>query len=213
MKRLLYILFLFIVLFGCTKSMSKRWVVLDLLVVDGLSGEPIQTGVSLGYWEGGGFSQAYEGTESLGHTGEDGRLKVKHRIPRNYSGLKAKIHVPGYYGLVGWPVTRDVSIAARGKNVLIVELDPRYPYLLTLKNINCTGASDSIWITLPNAGPPLIYTGCIDSTLTGMYGLTNMVSEPLVTFDITTKKSGVVNTYSESFSLLPAELTSIQIDY
>jgi hypothetical protein len=214
MRHFTLLIISFFLLFACSKAKRSGWVVADIEVVDGYTGEPIPMNVYIGYWAGAGPSQAYEEMEEIGETDEFGRMHIEHKVGWKESGFKIKIPQTFFYGgIAGDLWYREFPVSTVGKNQMVIELWPKHPISLNVTNINCSGPTDTLWLST-SSGYSNTIVGCADLTIMNSYGFTLMVDEPQITFDITTKKSGVINTYSQSFTdLVPADYSYLQIDY
>lgn len=219
MKLLIYLFTLGILvlnLFSCSKASGKDWIVADIYVVDAVTGKPIQTQLSLRYAESGGVSQTYEEIYSIGATDVQGFKHIEHDVLGGQINFKVKVLLNGYYGPydINSVNYQDVPISIKGSNIKTVELQPRYPVILNLKNANCTAPDDTLWLSLSETAYSQVFVGCVDSLVSSSYGFIHYLDTPQLTYTITTKKSGIVNSYSQTFNnLLPAEITSIQLDY
>jgi amino acid transporter len=97
-----------------------------------------------------------------------------------------------------------------------ITFDPYYSYTLKSVNLNCTGPTDSVWIESPPSSYLFTSQGCDDKVfipypyyMEGEY----VLDTNTVTFNITTKKSGVITTFSESHNLTLGVLEEITIEY
>jgi hypothetical protein len=204
------------ILSGCSKAKSVRWLVVELQIVNGYTGEPLESSIILRYFDKGGLFSGGEVLENLGSTDAFGRMHLEQRIHNGESGFELRISHGPYYGNLGSGVTPffKIPLDEKSENPETIQLWPKSPILLSLKNISCTDPTDTIWIDQQNSGYPLVIVGCADTTLFGGYGFTLLNDGPNITLDIITKKSGVINSYSESYlNLLPSEMNFLQLDY
>jgi hypothetical protein len=215
MRSFIYFSTFLFLLFACSKENGKDWIVADIYVVDAVTGEPISTNLALRYTQG-GMGQANEEIYSIGASDAQGFKHIEHDVLGGQLNFVVKVmYGGGYYGaLSSLGQFKNVPISIKGNNIKTVELQPKYPVLLNVKNTNCTAPDDTLWLSLNGTTYSRIFVGCVDSLVSSSYAFTDYLDVPEVTYNFTTKKSGVINTYSESFSnLLPAEITSIQLDY
>lgn len=86
---------------------------------------------------------------------------------------------------------------------LEVQLDRFYSFKLTTINANCTGPADSLWIETSDTWKNNYeVTGCDEANFTNMIfsgGIISNVNQLI--FNVTSKKSGVVNTFSVTHDL------------
>lgn len=190
--------------------MSKSWIVGEVEVVDALTGNPLQVDVDIQYHVLPHLGQAVETTHSMQSTDANGKSKFEHRCGRRIAGPKLRIRNPWYYespSTSSTYTTRDLSRTSC--NDLKIELEPLYPFLLRVVNSNCFGPDDTLWI---NDGYVREAYGCADTTF-GNSIFTRIHSVNEINFNITTKKNGILNSYSETFQLLPAQIKQITINY
>lgn len=108
-----------------------------------------------------------------------------------------------------------------------VDFDPFYSYQLHAVNLNCSGATDSLWIENPDAMflsnsyenlLPIEAYGCADTSyLFSANGWSEgflFANTSQINVIVTTKKQGVVSSYTETFDLtLGTEPDQITIEY
>ncbi len=209
---------------GC-KKISKAWVAGKVEVVDAVTGEPLEVAVGIEYHVLPLLGQAVEKTKSLGSTDQDGKLKFEYKVGRRSTGHQLTIAHPPFYAMAGqpneWPVKTRRSLSAQGNNKIRVELEPWYPFQLRATNANCFDANDSLWVTF-KFGPEtwqewtMTSVGCSDTIFDPpnlAYGATQHCATNQITFEVTTKKGGVTNSFSETHNLLPAQWVPITINY
>ncbi|XOV68299.1 MAG: hypothetical protein ACFHU9_03795 [Fluviicola sp.] len=219
---LVFIAFTCALTLGC-KKMSSAWVVGEVEVVDALTGEPLKVNVSIDYHTLPLLGQTIEKSESIGTTGADGKLKFKYKCGRRTTGHKLKVLRPAFYATAGlpYPTYTKKSVKAQGNNKIRIELDPWYPFQLRATNVSCFDANDSLWVTCQWGGEPwqemtMTAVGCADTIFDPPYiyhEATQHSAFNQITFEVTTKKNGVVNTFSDTHGLLPAQLKEISISY
>lgn len=175
MKKILY-LSLFLLLTsthqGCSKVKSKKWLVADLSITDFDTGEAVSGWVVLRYKQTSMFGSSPEQFETIGLTDQDGKLHIEHPIEKNYVGMELHIYPPGpYHWSTSIPTYRKIGVYATSQNKHNVVFQAIYQYNLTVKNVGCTGSSDSLLINGHGSiswEPEWFYfTGCIDTTFVG----------------------------------------------
>jgi hypothetical protein len=199
MKQVLLFILCVSILFGCSKAKRSGWIVADIQVVNGYTGEPIEANIYLSYWSSAGLGQAQENSIAFGQVDEFGRMHIERKVRWKESSFKINIPVGHFFGATpGEIYFKEYGLGLKSKNQLFIELLPKSAIVLNLKNVNCTAPTDTMWLTY-SSGYQHVFIGCADTLLLNPYGYSLMVDNPAVTFDITTKKSGVLNSYSESF--------------
>ncbi len=194
---------------GCKKQ-SRKWLVGRVEVYDAVTGEPIQTDVKVEYGYNPLIGEVQYAQFDLGKTDASGTLEFEREVSRRNFSYKLMVQKPWYYSQnISTFSYSEHSLSVRSFNDKKIALEPMYPYRLRVINGNCMGADDTLWIS---DGYTREAYGCAD-TIYGNWGLTRIHTENQMTFDITTKKNGVVNSYSVTHDLLPAEIKEITINY
>ncbi|PWL29543.1 MAG: hypothetical protein DCO96_07230 [Fluviicola sp. XM-24bin1] len=137
-------------------------------------------------------------------------MEFEREVSRRNVSYELKVRIPNYYTqTIGMEVYRSESLWVKGYNDVKIALEPLYPFKLRVINANCSGPTDTLWIS---DGYTREAYGCADTTYLA-WGLTKIHTENQVTFDITTKKNGVVSSWLETHNLLPTEVKDIVINY
>lgn len=219
--KVIYILSILVFLTSnsCSKAKSSKWLVADIVVYDEVTGAPIQTNLRLKYREQPPLAQVYDVDISLGITDSEGKFQFEREISKRQMSFELVVQLPQYYTMSNFfngTVTRPLHV--NSENVLYIPVKPRYPFRLRAINDNCTSPSDSVFISFVSEYAPFpdvmkIGVGCADTTFLLTSSATSMHLYNSVVFAITTKKSGVINNYTETYNLAPAELTDIELHY
>lgn len=210
-----------IFVFGCTKAYQKDWLVADITVKNAVTGQPVKAYFILRWHESILFSQGEDEEIILGGTDENGNLKVQKEISRKNPVFSLDVYPQVKYYVEpvaqGFPA-QTVKLYGRGKNEITINLDPYYAFILNAKNVNCMGVSDTAWITVNGHVDTLI--GCADEEVKGRYGgssayheITDCISTSNLIVQIRTKKSGIENSYTQNFTLIPAGKKILQLNY
>lgn len=157
-----------ITLLGCSKAKSKKWLVADIHVTDFDTGQGIQSSVQFRYVQSSMFGASPAQFEDLGQTDENGNIHIEHSIGKNYHGMELHIYPSGpYYWSIFDHFPKKISVYASSKNTHNVTVQAIYEFSLSVHNSNCTGPSDSLWITTDHGYGPstFVMSGCVDSTL------------------------------------------------
>jgi len=213
LKTHLLLILLPLVFYGCHKSNTLY---LDLTVVDSETGDPVQVSAWIYYGMEGGTDN--QGTIQLGNTGEDGHMKVQKELGRK-GKLELRLHGGKYYTHAMSTIfnySQSSSIGG-GKSKRTIQLKPMYHYLVSIKNVNCFDATDSVWISLndPVMSPKYKYAGCADVTplLGGFSNLSYTSITQQATFHVKVKRNGQVTEYDEIKNLTKGIISPISIHY
>jgi hypothetical protein len=204
-----------ILLVHCEKANSSKWIVADLTVLDYYTHEPVVIGVRLSYHESAFPSQGEDKTETLGQTGVDGTFHLERRVYHNEGGFQLKIAGNGGYGIPLFDFDiQTIPIYTKQENKHIIYLAPYRLFDLYLTNTNCSGSTDSVWISDTNAPLHALFTGCQNTlhtnTNAGFYSYTK---EPLLELNIVTKKAGIIDSFTQVFPLQEHQLTTVHVNY
>lgn len=206
-------------LFSCGKEHNHWLLLADITVLDYHTHEPIQYDVVLTYIDSFGFGQATEETDSLGSSDNAGNFKMERRIhPANQGAFKLLLYGPGGYSNSnpGWNAPcYTFSPKHKSANQKTIYLKQYRRYDLHLKNINCTGPQDTVWIT--SSGilyGAWAFTGCQDNTYSSsVYGCYGKFQDENITIDIKAKKNGIVTTTHQTFPLQMNTVNLLNIEY
>lgn len=217
MRRLLFLFTLTAILFGCKKKETK----VHSLVIncyETQTGAPIQATVQiLKFPEPFDYYNPFPYTiEKTFSTKADGTATID--VPIEEGNIYyVKVFRPEYTPY-GYPIEANSQLVQmrylntnNTQTIFNAGFEPYTSFQLSAKNINCTGPTDSVWIdvtgyTVTGFGDIPIFEayGCADTSFNYQKRLENAVytqSDTQLTFDITTKKGGVVNQYSEIHNL------------
>ena len=171
MKNTFWLLTILIFL-SCTKEKNKKWVVLDLTLMEKNSKELIDGEFKLFYASSSGLILGgTSGEVYLGHT-VNSKLHKEIKVPKRSSYFKLKCYTPynqNYaLGSIGqyekYYEELPYKIDNTKLNKINVEITPYYQYRLHINNTNCYDMTDSIFISNVEINN-LIITGCHNDTL------------------------------------------------
>ena len=172
MKKILYFSILLVVSItfqGCSKVNSNKWLVAELNITDFDTGEAVPCWVVLRYKQTSMFGSSPEQFETIDVTYQDGKMHIEHPIGKNYVGMQLHIYPPGPYHLSTLtPTYKKIAVYAKAKNVHNLVFHAIYKYNLAIKNVSCTGSTDSLWVDKTDGGwDGTIFnmTGCVDTTI------------------------------------------------
>ena len=198
-----------IIFSSCNKAKSDKWIVAKVHVYDNVTGAPIHEDVTVRLeWAigtGGSWTDPTVVSEVVPNA--EGYAEFESKISENskYQNGFFRIAVRSNLNYDKWGYmffTEQVN--AEGENNIEVPISPNYLFSLSARNVTCTAPTDSVWITFaPNnlcfANNFEAY-GCADTSYNTDW-LPQIYSLDEITFQITTKKSGVTNSYDETYSL------------
>jgi len=217
---------------GCKKNETKE-IIATVRVLDSVTGESLDANVTL-TWSPSSFTGYLNVEEKkCSQTNDQGYafLKFSYSKGSKYSDgyFQVSVKRPGYLtapGSVYDPMFGKVaSISRDTENNITVLLEPYYGFSLNAKNVNCSSPTDSLWIEVPNItvnSSGLSFKrqayGCADTLFSGPFPYSSMqywiVSDSsYVDVQVTTKKSGIINSYVESLILIPNNVTPVVIEY
>lgn len=220
---------------GCKKDKveeesekNDKWIVANVYVYDSATGDPLQAKVDLLWVAPGGGGWLDHEVLKMVETNSEGIAYIEYKVPEEmkYSqgDYKLRIQRSGYQVMYGYPndprfgVVQSISIET--ENNINLALDPFYSISLSAINLNCTSPTDSVWIEALGMTYEYEAYGCADTTYPGIFpagamqDITGIYDTSYVDFQITTKKSGILNTYLESYNLTLGSIpTSILIEY
>lgn len=209
----LFLILLPLLFYGCKKHDTLY---LELTVVDSETGDPVQVSASVYYGMDGGTDN--QGEIQLGNTGEDGHMEVQKEL-----GKKGKLELRIYGGKYYTHAMSNISSISQsssigtGKIKKTIQLKPMYHYLVSIKNVNCFDATDSVWISLndPVMSPKYSYVGCADVTplLGGFSNLSYTSVTQQASFHVKVKRNGLVTEYDEIKNLTKGIISPISIHY
>lgn len=236
MNRLLILsaLFPLLLLLGCSKEEEENTknISATVHVYNSQTGEPVEVGVTLLWFGSGGTGPNFEekGT-SLTNAQGNASKSFNYSEGSKYESGSFRIRVMrdgylAYQGTIsGSMIGTMLYLSSNSENHFEVALDPHYPFSVTAINTSCTSPTDSLWIEVPGLGD--LYSGqsykrsaygCADTLLPGQlpyggYKYWKVHDTSFIDFQIITKKSGVINSYTESFNLTADDFTPIVIEY
>lgn len=181
-------------------------------VLDYYTHEPISCGGSISY-----NSTKQHGddpsplTTYEGISNDNGVIVVKYKIQRREYAHKLEIWRPSKYGDSQFPFY-STKISPYSDGDLTVYIKGQYPYNLRLHNLNCSGPTDSLFISGEELSPKK-FAGCVDTLLTGTSGKYRISYNPNTFLTIISKKNGVYDTLSQNFNLTMNELNEIIVNY
>jgi len=198
-----------VLLHGCAKEKLKVHVV-NVQCYDSVTGEPFQGEIAL--WRTNGIPDPSNNppvfvksviTDVNGHGQIDFEVlnDRKHyiNVSRTFlNGIGSPFYSDSRFNK--WQMQIDTDLSNTN---LVVELDRYYSFQLTTINTNCTGPTDSLWIATSDTWKNNYeVTGCDEANFTNMIFSGRIISNVnQLTFNVTTKKSGVVNTFSVTHDL------------
>ncbi len=196
---------------SCKKN-SKKWITGEFQIIDLVTKEPVKATLELNYFAGYLFGSE-EVTEQLGSTTDNGFFEFEKKIHRKDRNFKLNIDAVGYYGSYqsSYPdASQELSIA--NHNVMIIEVSPLYIMSLTLNNISCFDATDSIWINRTvTPEHSRIFTGCLNDYKTGE--VFYWAQEDTVSFRSISKKNGVYDTLVHFYTMQHGIENNFDLNY
>ena len=153
--------------------------------------------------------------EILGET-IDGHFYIEKELDPNYTQFRLFVYADNpYYKHPYGTESVSVGLVSTKKNTLNIALEERYYDMdITVRNLACTGESDSVWIrkvlTNGNHVEPVLFTGCVDQKT----DLLPVISfEENISFEVIRKREMMVDTIIRSFMLQPIAVNEIHIEY
>lgn len=119
-------------------------------------------------------------------------------------------------GTVGLPA---YSTSVHSGELVVAKINVVHPVRLIFNSVNCTGASDSVWIDAfySDAGTNLhrsdTITGCVDTTLVTTQPYSVLWPRQNISITVHTVKSGVHSEFLVNRQLSSTSITDVQIDY
>lgn len=200
MKTIRFFLVFAILFFSsCSKEKSSQWMVIDLSIINGITGLPVNTYVEFEYWDGGTpfLGQSHQYTIELGPT-TGGKLKTEFKIGRRYHDMVLKLFVGGIY-TGGFTTHWEYKLSATSNNKIFLVWTPIcYATKINLTNESCFDETDSLWVQRMkdglDYGEKLIYTGCIENK-SYPYESFLFVKETSLNLKLITKKNEVLDSF------------------
>ncbi|SFT39934.1 hypothetical protein SAMN05216474_0344 [Lishizhenia tianjinensis] len=198
-----------------TKDENDNLFVANVHVYDSLTGDAVKAKVDF-IWvaPGGGGWLSHEVLHTV-ETNAQGIAQLESVVPDQYIGLGGdfvlRIQRSGYFNVYGQPnddrFGKVLPVSIDSEVNIDLALNPFYSIILSAENVNCSAATDSVWIEAVGTTYEYEAYGCADTTYPGIFhagdmeNITCVYDTNYAVFQITTKKSGVVNTYTESHGL------------
>lgn len=152
--------------------------------------------------------------EEVGTTDDDGKFHFSRKIPRSDANTKLRVFADGYENPYSNGIEFDIT--AGFDNTEERKVYPSYHFSFSLTNVACLGATDSIWVSdIYNVQPyPMLFTGCVDTTLSFMgRPFTEWSLIKNRTFSYTVKRNGVTTTNQLQVTMQLNQITPVHITY
>lgn len=217
MKNLLVLAVLGVVLMGCSKERSRKWMIIDLSITSAITGEPLDARLELEMRDRRiPLSQPEDLIrEPLGET-VDGKFFIEKEIDRNFTQFRLYVFADDEYYTHPFSEESDiVGLTSTRKNEIELELSPRFFEIeTTVINTACTDDTDSLWIRKifdnGNEVEPALFTGCYNQ-VTDM--LPTISFESNISYEVTRKRAGVTDKFMLDYELESNKLNQITIEY
>jgi hypothetical protein len=206
-----------IILSGCNKVKSEKWLVAEIEAIDAYTGEPVQCHVRLFYTSDNG---TVEHILYLGETTEDGKFCFERKIEKGDGNFDLNLYTHSeLYTNASNPQYETLDLEVTSENKLTALFESLNFYTVSIRNINCAGPNDSLFIK-PHNGVLYnwIFTGCVDTTIITdgnsiLGSFTSICLEPVVTLDYIVKRGSQVDQFSQSVTLIPKQIVPVEINY
>ncbi len=217
------LLFICSTLQGCNKAKNDKWIVANVHVYDAVTGAPLEAEIKLQRIAIGGGSGNNPIVLESYVTNSDGYVHVEYELSNDDKTGQIRFQVKTVNNLsyiYPYAAISIQNVSKTSENKVEFPLEPWYSFNLSALNSNCTSPTDSVWINFDGGQ---IYSsnstmlegyGCADTSY-AIYPWQSIIinSSNQIDFQIITKKSGVVNTYSETYNLNLGTITPIVIEY
>ena len=200
-----------ILILGCGKDHALRWIVMKVKVVDSETGDPILAYAQISYKKKHTHAEKiFSSNEGISY--HDRTIVVKHKIKGNEYSHRLEIFLYDDYNFICYSSYPNFSlgVAPNADKDVVLSAQRRYRYNIKLKNINCFGATDSVFISSQQI-PLRTFTGCMDSTLYSVCYPSTVNN--IVHISVLSKKNGVTTDLSQDFSLTYGQINELLIEY
>lgn len=194
-----------------TACKKERTLEADITMVNAEDDSPISGAKVIYEYQSQSSSEVIK--EEVGTTDGDGKFHFSRKIAQFDTYTKLRIFADGYENLYTNGV--EIGINPGSDNTIEKKVYPSYLFSFSLKNAACFNETDSIWVSdIYTYQPyPILFTGCVDTTLSFMnqYPFTewSYLKNKTLTFKV--KRNGVVTTSQQQVSFLFNQITPVHI--